>query len=72
MKLYKVTIRNHPVSKYNETFVVAENSGEAYKKVRAFLDKNDLCFTKGRELKMVELLADTNQYGECDVMLFLD
>lgn len=74
MKLYKVTIRggfNPTATNYNVSYVVANDSTSAYKLVRAFLDKKDLCFEDEREMKTVELLADTAEYGSCRTLLFI-
>lgn len=35
---------------YGSSYVIAENSDEAYQKVRKFLNENDLGFSKDREL----------------------
>lgn len=78
MKLFKVTIRGGFSStftnyqeNYQESYVVAEDSAIAYKKVREFLDKKSLCFIDERELKKIELLADTTRHGECHTLLFV-
>lgn len=69
MKLYKVNLRNY--GKYNMSYVVANNTDEAYKIVREYLDKKDLCFRSERELESVELIAEEGDYIDCEVQLFI-
>ena len=74
-KLYRVTLRgmtsNSTGSAYGTSYVVAENSDEAYKKVRKFLDEHDLGLTKDRELDKVELIADSYIYTDVGCLLHL-
>ena len=74
-KLYRVTLRGMTYSStgvaYGSSYVIAENSDEAYKKVRKFLDENDLGFTKYRELDKVELIADSYRYTDVGCLLHL-
>jgi hypothetical protein len=56
---------------YGVSYVVAENSDEAYGKVKRFLDEKNLGFLHERQLDSVELMADEKQYGESSAMLFL-
>ena len=74
-KLYKVTLRgmthNSTGTKYGISYVVANDSEEAYRKVRKFLDKEDMGFSKERELDKIELLAEDYQYTNTNYMLFL-
>jgi len=74
MKLYKVEIHggfsSHSTD-YHTSYVVAADPTSAYKIVREFLDKEDLCFRNEREMKSVELIADTEHYGDCRTLLFL-
>ena len=74
MKLYKVKLIGMSSSistKYNESYVVANDSNEAYLKVRSFLDRNDIGFVNQRELDSVQLLAEDTQYPECKTILFV-
>lgn len=74
MELYKVTIRGGYSStgiNYNECYVVAKDPTKAYQKYRVFLDKEDICFNDDREMKTIELIADTERYGKCKMLLFL-
>lgn len=75
MKLYRVTLRgmiyNSTCVAYGLSYVISENSDEAYKKVRKFLDENDLGFSKDRELDKVELIADSYLYTDTGCMLHL-
>ena len=74
-KLYRVTLRGMINRRtgvaYSSSYVIAENSDEAYKKVRKFLDENDLGFTKYRELDKVELIADSYRYTDVGCLLHL-
>lgn len=42
-------------------YVLAEDPYSAYKKLREYLDKNDLGFSSDRQLKTVTLIADDSQ-----------
>ena len=75
LKLYRVTLRGMT---YNSTsmvhgisYVVAQNSDEAYLKVKNFLDTKDIGYKKDRELDKVELLASTYQYNNIGFMLYI-
>ena len=64
MNLYRVTTKKG----YGDCgvfHVVAQDAGQAYAAVRAFLDNKDLCFTNERALDRVELLAEGKLYPEC-------
>lgn len=74
-KLYKIELRGmtgwssgviHGIS-----YVVAANPNEAYKKVRKYLDDNDLGFSKERELKKIELIAEDSNITGTQTMLFI-
>lgn len=75
LKLYKVTLKGMQYSTtgvvYGVSYVVEEDSHKAYLKVREFLDKGDLGFSKDRELEKVELIADTYEYTDVDNLLFI-
>lgn len=75
LKLYRVTLRgmtyNSTGVAYGSSYVIAENSDEAYKKVRKFLDENELGFYKDRELDKVELIADSYRYTDTGCLLHL-
>lgn len=74
-KLYRVTLRGMTYSStgtiYGVSYVVAENTEEAYIKVKTFLDKENLGFSKDRELDKIELLADTYSYSNVGTLLYL-
>lgn len=74
-KLYKVTLKgmthNSTGVKYGINYVVANDSEEAYRKVRKFLDDGDMGFSSERELDKIELLAENYQYTNTQYMLFL-
>lgn len=69
-KLYKITLQGcHPC--YNKSYVVAEDPTSAYQMVRDYLDGEDIGYTGGRELKSVELIAENEDYPECEHKLFI-
>jgi hypothetical protein len=74
-KLYLVELRglNGYSSRvvYGTSYVVAKNSDEAYKKVRKFLDADDLGFEDERELLKITLLAEDYEYTTTRTLLFL-
>jgi hypothetical protein len=66
MNLYKVNI-----NKQNKKFyVLANDSAQAYRKVREKLDKWNWYFKSQRELHSVELLAEDYQYTDAEGILF--
>lgn len=74
MKLFFVKIRGGYTSNctnYNEFYVVAKNSDEAYRKVRDFLNKENIGFEYEREMDTITLLAEEPNYPECRTLLFL-
>ncbi len=75
MKLYKVILRgmtyNSSGIAFGISYAIAENSEEAYQKVRKFLDDNDIGFTNERELDKIELLADNFRYTGVGCLLHL-
>ena len=74
-KLFRVILRGMTSSmtgvSYGISYVIAKNMDEAYKKVREFLDDNDIGFRKDREIVKVVLLAEDYQYTDTGKMLFL-
>ena len=75
-KLYKVTCRgmDHSLTtgpSYGVAYVVAEQAGEAYEKVRANLVERKLGFSNERELKSVELIAESIAFPDCGTILYL-
>jgi len=74
-KLYRVTLRgmtyNSTGVAYGLSYVIAENPDEAYKKVRKFLDDNNLGFSEDRELDKIELIADSYRYTDVGYLLHL-
>lgn len=74
-KLYRVTLKgmtSNPAGiSYGISYVVAENSDEAYLKVKKFLELKDIGFSQYRELDKVELIADTYYYTDVGHLLFL-
>lgn len=51
-------------------YVVADNSGEAYEKVRGYLDDNQIGFCSDRCLDKVELIAEDENYPDCGIKLY--
>lgn len=74
-KLFRVTLRGMTYNitgvVYGSSYVIAENSDEAYQKVRNFLNENDIGTTKDRELDKVELIADSYRYTDVGYLLHL-
>jgi len=70
MKLFRVHIKGSG-GKYDTSYVVADGFDSVYQKVREFLDREDICFSNQRESKSIELVADSDQYGDIDTLLFL-
>ena len=74
-KLFKVTLKgmtyNSTGIAYGISYVIAENTDEAYNKVRKFLNEKDLGFSKDRELDKIELIADSYQYTNVGCLLYL-
>lgn len=74
-KLFRVTLKgmtyNSTGIAYGISYVIAENTDEAYNKVRKFLDEKDLGFSKDRELDKIELIADSYQYTKVGRLLYL-
>jgi hypothetical protein len=68
LKLFKVDLRDYSFGSF---YVIADNAGQAYQKVRAELDARDLGFREGRALKSVELIAEDAEYPECKTRLML-
>ena len=66
-KLYRITLRG-----YYTVYVVAKDTTEAYGIVRSDLDKRDYGFSKGREMKNIELLAEDAEYPGCDIRLYVE
>ncbi len=76
LNLYRVTLKGMnacfgSVTHYGKPYVVAHNLDEAYNKVKEYLDKRDLGFSRERELVSIELLAGTGDYPVGGYQLFL-
>ena len=69
MKLYRVTLKGFDGSRHKVSYALANDPGSAYKKVRVLLDKQDLGFASDRALGSIELLAESEDYPECEVRL---
>ena len=66
-KLYLIDL-GHPL---NEYYVVEADPTAAYKKLRSDLDKRDYGFSKDREMKTIALIADSDEYGDCCIRIYL-
>ena len=71
MKLYRVNLRNN-YKKYRTSYVVANDSNEAYLIVKKYLEERDLCFSRERELSSVELLADSDEHSNVETLLLIN
>jgi len=71
MKLFRVTLMGDNIAGCNISYCVAEDSGEAYKMVREYMDLEELGYEKDRELNFVELIADEMTFPTCGHRLFL-
>ena len=69
IKLYLVTTRGW--GDYSKFYVAAINSDIAYRRVREYLDNNNLMFSRDRELKSVELLAEQTSCPKCKTMFLV-
>jgi len=74
-KLYRVLLKgmthNSTGVAYGDSYVVATNPEEAYRKVRTFLDDEDLGFDRERCLESVTLLAEEYHYTDTGHLLFI-
>jgi len=74
-KLYRITLNgmtfNSTGTRYGISYVVADDSDQAYKKVKKFLDDNDIGFSNERGLDKIELIAEEYEYTNTQYMLFL-
>lgn len=74
-KLYLVKLRGMQYSSsgptYGISYVVAENSDEAYKKVLIHLAERNIGFSSDRELESVSLIAEETDYPLCKIKLYL-
>lgn len=74
-KLFRVTLKGMTYCylgvAYGVSYVVADNSDEAYLKVKKFLDEKGLGNPKDRELDKVELIADSYHYTNAGNLLYL-
>ena len=74
-KLYFVKCKGMTISStgtaHGLSYVVAKDSAEAYRKVREYLDDNDLGFDRDRELSSVRLVAEDADYPDCGTKLFM-
>ena len=75
MKLFLVTLRGLNAYTtgvcYHKSYVVADNTDDAYKKVRGYLNAKDYGFKSDRELGNVQLLADEYEFNDTGSRLFL-
>lgn len=67
-KLYTVTTKMPLASKLQTCYVVAENTDQAYQKVRDFLDKKDVGFKKERALESVSVIAEAYEFTDYSIL----
>ena len=74
-KLYKVTLRGMQYTTTNPTYgtsyVIAEDSHQAYTKVRNYLEDNDIGFSRERALEKIELIASCPPGTDTEYLLYL-
>ena len=72
-KVYCIGMRVGLVSNvaHGVGYVIADNPDQAYKKLRANLDKEDLGFAQERELEKIKLIAENDNYPDCGFKLYL-
>lgn len=76
MKLYRVILRGMTTSlgshvTWGISYVIAPNPTDAYEMVRQYLVDNKIGFDHDRELSSIELLADDEEYPDCNIRLYL-
>ncbi len=69
-KLYIVKTKMPSSSKYKNCYVVAEDTIDAYTRVKDYLDKKHYGFSKERALESITLIAEDYDYTNCESMLF--
>ncbi len=74
MKLWLVTLQGMNINltgaPHGKAYVLANDPNEATEKLIKYVNENDLGFRKDRELKSVELIADSSDYPSCGMRLF--
>jgi hypothetical protein len=70
MRLYRINLKGS-LNICGTPYVIANDPGEAYGIVKKFLQEEDVGYDKDREMRNIELLADTVQYPPCGDMLFI-
>lgn len=71
-KLFKVKLRGFEIDRteYSTCYVIATHPTEAYEVVKKYLDEQDLGFEEERALQSIELIAEDDEFPECDHRLF--
>lgn len=75
MKLYLVRCRGMQTTcgsqvAHGTAYVAADDPHKAYRKLREYLDDNDIGFAKDRELQSVELIGEETNYPDCGVRFY--
>lgn len=65
-KLYKIKLQGI----LGDFYVVDTDSSSAYEQIRGDLDHRNYGFSKDRELKSIELLAEDTEYPDCETRLY--
>ena len=71
VELKGLTINSSGGKAFGKSYVVAENPNDAYKTVKEYLDKIEYGYSGDRELHSITQIAETDQYGNLGMMLFL-
>lgn len=73
MKLWLVNLQgmhfNSIGAPHGEAYVLAETADEAIGKLQKYVNDNNLGFQKDREIKSIELVADSIKYPDCGMRL---
>jgi hypothetical protein len=71
MKLYRVNLQGFYNTKFASPMVVAKDPTTAYETVKFWLKEKDYGFEKDREMKSIELIADSYEHTKATSILFL-
>lgn len=70
MKLFLVRLKG-PIGNHNNCYVLAEDPTDGYKKVREFLNTENIGFESARALSSIEVIADTSKLQDSYAMMHL-
>lgn len=73
IKLYRVEVRGGSAMQQTKSYVLATDPAAAYQAVREYLNRKDLGFYEERELKSLELLAESAvDFPDCGTRLLAE